>query len=121
MTVLYVPAPHTVQLPPLATLPVNPAAQPQLLASVADTALSGQLMHAIEPVTDLYVPAAHATQPASPVNPALQSEMQSDANVLAWSDSEFVGHEEQPAAPAESLNVLAGHAAQVPPAAASPA
>ena len=121
---LYVPVPQAVQLPPLAASPVNPAPQPQLTAPAADTALLGQLVHATEPVTYLYVPTAHATQlpglPSTTVKPASQAATQSDADVLAWGDAAFPGHEEHPAAPSESLYVLAGHAVQIPPLEASP-
>ena len=62
LAVLYVPAVHAVQLPPLAASPLNPAEHSQLMLPAEDTALLGQLVHTAEPTTLLYVPGVHATQ-----------------------------------------------------------
>ena len=118
---LYVPALHAVQPHPLAESPAKPASQKQLMLASGDTALLGHLVHDAEPTTDLYIPASHAAQlPGLPVNPMGHPATQSIADLLAMGDNEFAGHAEQPAAPAESLYVLAGHAVQLPPLAASP-
>jgi hypothetical protein len=80
MPLVYVPATHAVQPPPLAASPVNPAGHPQLMLPSADTALLGQLVHTAEPMPCLYVPAVHAVQlpplaDASPVKPAAQLQL----------------------------------------------
>jgi hypothetical protein len=70
---------------------------PRLLFSpgctgIAEYVLAGQLVHAAEPLSVLYIPAAHAEHgpPLGPVNPRLQTQF--GLPVLAMGEIVFEGH-----------------------------
>jgi hypothetical protein len=99
----YVPAGHAAHVLELlapATLENAPAGHgtqtPEEFAAVtSEYAPAGQETHALDPVTVLYLPAAHAVQvpPFAPVYPASQAQLV--RNPLALAAREFAGHKLQ--------------------------
>jgi hypothetical protein len=76
-TILYLPATHCVQFPPLG--PVHPALQMQAVTRVLCTGaleFDGQVSHAAAPGSDLYLPMPHVVQipPSGPEEPTLQTQ-----------------------------------------------
>ena len=72
---LYLPASHAVQFPPLG--PDQPALQVQSVKAVlcaGELESAGQLLHSVDPAELLYLPATHAVHvaPLAPDQPALQ-------------------------------------------------
>ena len=71
-----VPGGHAVHFPPL--FPVNPALHMQLAMLLepccTENMFAGHIKHNVEPMSDLYVPAAHCVHapPFMPIKPSLQ-------------------------------------------------
>jgi len=118
VAILYFPATHSVQVPPLG--PDHPALHLQAVSTVLCTGESdsdGQLLHAADPrmsnVLNLPTPHSVHVSPSGPVQPALHS--QAVAMVLCTGELELDGQVSQAAAPGSDLYVPTLHTVQDSP------
>jgi acid stress-induced BolA-like protein IbaG/YrbA len=114
---LYFPAKHAQHVPPSG--PQYPALQIQAVTVVCPVAecpeFSLQVVQAAEPLSVLYLPAAHAEHrsPYAPVYPALHRQLVS--SILPLAELEIEGQREHAALPIVALYSPATHTVHVPP------